>query len=88
MISRYFVIVCVIFDNRIDTEKASVAIKRLKYDLNIKQTMEFHFKSDSHKRRLQFFENTKKINFRIRAVIVDKKNWNTPLIINRHRPFL
>jgi len=78
MASRYFVITCVVFDDCVCAEEASATIKRLKHDLNIKQTTEFHFKSDSHKRRLQFFEGTKRINYRVRAIVVDKKHFNAP----------
>lgn len=68
----YFVIACVIFDDELEAEKASVAIKSLRRDLRLSDKHEFKFANSSQAHRTAFMEAVKTIKFRVRAIRVTK----------------
>lgn len=70
--SRFFVISCVIFDDDLEAEKVSVALKQLKRDLKSKK-IEFKFNKCDKKERKEFLKTVNKFEFKIRALVIDKK---------------
>lgn len=71
--STHFVIALVIFDNPLDAEETALAIKRLRERLSLKQQYEFKFNKTSDSFKHQFFEVMRGKNFRVRAMVVDKR---------------
>ena len=71
--SSVFVIACVIFDDNLEAEKTSLAIKELRRKLKVSDFYEFKFnKSDKHF-RTAFVDNVKNFKYRIRAILVRKE---------------
>jgi hypothetical protein len=70
--SRYLVIACVVFDDPLDAEYASVVIRMFRRSLGWKDTHEFKFNKNRRKDKLAFLSEIKKCNFKIRAIVVDK----------------
>lgn len=71
--SRYFVISLLIFDDDLEAEKMSVAIKQLKRDVGIGDHEEFKFNKSRDKNRELFLQTINYFSFRIRSLIVEKK---------------
>jgi len=71
--SRFFIIVCVIFDDHLDAEETSLKIKRFRRKCSFPDTVEFKFNKSRKKLRVEFFTEIKNCNFRIRALVVDKR---------------
>jgi len=69
----FFVIAMVIFDDDLEAEKAAVAIKELRRELGWADYREFRFFKLSREIRLRFLEKVRPFNFRIRALVVNKK---------------
>ncbi|MFH0803839.1 MAG: DUF3800 domain-containing protein [Candidatus Tagabacteria bacterium] len=70
--SAYFVIAMVIFDDLLEAEKASVAIKELRRKLKFPDNMEFKFAKSCKDVRVKFLETINSFKFRIRSVVVEK----------------
>lgn len=70
--SSHFVIACVIFDDNLDAEETALKIKRLRRELKWRENKEFKFNKASRQIRMQFLQEVKACNFRVRAVLVDK----------------
>jgi formyltetrahydrofolate synthetase len=70
--SRYFVIACVIFDEPLDAEFATVSIKMLRRELGWRNDHEFKFNKNRVEHKIRFLKHVSNINFKIRAIIVDK----------------
>lgn len=69
--TSHFVVVMVIFDTNDDAEATARIIKQTLIDLNIRP--EFKFSNSRDYVRDEFFNKTQKCNFRVRALVVDKK---------------
>lgn len=76
--SRYFVIVCIIFNSKISAEYTSANIKMLKEQMGWKQEREFKFHRANDEQKKLFFDTIKKHDFLVRAIIVDKSKINEP----------
>jgi len=72
--SKVFVIAMVIFKDNLEAERASLAIKDLRRKIKISDLSEFKFNKSSKKFRQIFIETVKKLDFKIRAITVDKKD--------------
>lgn len=72
--STHFVIALVIFDDSLDAEETALGIKRLRQRLGLHEKFEFKFNKTDEYRRLQFFEAVRDAKFRVRAMLVDKRN--------------
>lgn len=70
--SRYFIISLLIFDDNLEAEKMSVAIKQLKRTLGMKDYEEFKFNKSRDNNRELFLITINKFNFRVRSLIVNK----------------
>jgi hypothetical protein len=70
--SSAFVIALVIFDDNLEAEKTSLAIKELKRKLKVSDRFEFKFNKSDRKFRKYFFESIYKFKFRVRAIVVKK----------------
>jgi len=71
--SPVFVISLVIFDDNLDAEKASLAIKELRRKLKVSDRYEFKFNKTNRKFRKLFFNAIGRFSFRVRAIVVRKK---------------
>lgn len=76
--SKYFVIACVIFDDELEAEKTAVTIKELRRKLNFPDKMEFKFNKSRPIVRKKFFQCLLPFQFRVRAIIVNKKLIKSP----------
>lgn len=72
--SSVFVINLVIFDDTLEAERTSVAIKDLKRKLKFSDKFEFKFNKSSKKIKSKFFQTVKVHKFRVRAIVVKKDN--------------
>lgn len=70
--SEYFVIACIIFDDFLEAEKCSVAIKDLRRRLKLNDRFEFKFNKSNRKFRQAFFQTVKIYQFRVRAIVINK----------------
>jgi len=70
--STHFVIAMVCFDDTLEAEKTTVAIKELKRDLKLGDLEEFKFFKSCRDYKIKFLETIKKFDFKIRCLIVDK----------------
>lgn len=70
--SAVFVIALVIFDDHLEAEAASLAVKRLRRELKFPETLEFKFHKSQRMVKKIFLETAAKHNFRIRAIVVNK----------------
>lgn len=69
--SDFFVIAMIIFNNNNDIAFADKEINNLK--LEIKQKTEFKFSRSSNLKRELFFKKIVNINFKVEAIVVDKR---------------
>ena len=70
--SPIFVIALVIFDDNLEAEKTSLAIKELRRKLKVSDRYEFKFNKTNRKFRKEFFEAVRSFSFRVRAIVVMK----------------
>jgi hypothetical protein len=71
--SKAFVIACVIFDDTLEAEKTSVALKELRRSLGFPDSMEFKFNKSSKKIREAFLQATIPFSYRIRSIVMRKE---------------
>lgn len=71
--SQYFVICSIIFDDDLEAEKTAVTIKELRRELGFSDNVEFKFNGSRKAVKEKFLEKVVKYNFRVRALVVDKK---------------
>jgi len=72
--SKIFVIAIVIFKDNLEAEKTSLSIKELRRKLKMSDLSEFKFNKSSKKFRRAFIETAKRYDFKIRAIVVNKKD--------------
>jgi len=72
--TKVFVIALVVFDDDLEAEKTSLAIKELRRKLRVSDFYEFKFNKTDKKFKDLFFETVKPYKFRIRAIVADKEN--------------
>lgn len=70
--SNIFIMALVVFDDYLEAEKTSVAIKELRRKLKLNDRYEFKFNKTTRKFRQVFFIILRPFKFRIRAIMVDK----------------
>lgn len=71
--SSHFVISCVIFDDELEAEKAAITIKEFRRKIKKTDRYEFKFNKCSKVDVKDFLFAISKHDFRIRAIVVDKK---------------
>ena len=71
--SPIFIIALVIFDDNLEAEKTSLAIKELRRELGVSDLYEFKFNKTSNKFKDSFFSAIRTFKFRVRAIVIDKK---------------
>ena len=71
--STHFVIAMVVFEDPLEAEKTSVAIKDLRRKLKVSDLFEFKFNKTNRKFRNAFIDTSKGFKFKIRAIVVDKE---------------
>jgi len=72
--SEVFVIALVIFDDPLDAEETALKIKRLKRSLGLHEKHEFRFNKCSREFRCKFLSTVADCGFRVRAIVMPKKN--------------
>lgn len=82
-----FVIALVIFDDVLDAEKTSLAIKELRRELRASDKFEFKFSKTDKRFRKAFIERIKDFNFRVRAIIVEKHKIYSPYLTSNKESF-
>jgi hypothetical protein len=85
--SAYFVIALVVFDDFLEAEKTSVAIKELRRILKVTDKFEFKFNKTNREFRNKFYFATKQHKFRIRAIITKKDSIHSPRLRNEKEDF-
>lgn len=76
--SKYFVIALIIFDDELEAEKTSVAIKELRRKLKVSDKFEFKFNKADRKFKSAFFKAVVGFKYRVRAIVIDKEIVNSP----------
>ncbi|MCL4386325.1 MAG: DUF3800 domain-containing protein, partial [Cyanobacteria bacterium] len=71
--SKVFIITLIVFDDNLEAEKTSVAIKELRRKLKVSDHYEFKFNKCSPKFKKNFIETIRSFKFRSRSIMVDKK---------------
>lgn len=71
--STFFVIALVIFGSPDDAEATAETIKVLRRSMGVRQDFEFKFNKCDDSRRLRFLEAVQDAPFRVRAMVVDKR---------------
>lgn len=71
--SKCFVIALTIFDDPLEAEKTSLAIKELRRKLKVSDYYEFKFNKMDKNFKKQFIETVRNFKFRIRAIVVRKE---------------
>lgn len=85
--SKFFVICCILFDDDLQAEKTSTAIKELRRTLKFSEKMEFKFNGSSYKTRTAFLNTIDPFSFKIRVLVVDKKKITSALLKNDRQSF-
>lgn len=85
--TKVFVIAIVIFDDELEAENTSVAIKNLKRKLHLPDEMEFKFCQTSSDYKEQFFREINRFKFRIRGLVVYKEKIYSPKLKNNKESF-
>lgn len=76
--STHFVIATVIFDDNLEAEKTSLAIKELRRKLKVSDFFEFKFNKTNRKFKNAFIDTVKGLKFKIRAIVVNKQLIHSP----------
>lgn len=71
--SKVFVIALVIFNDNLEAEKASLAIKELRRKLKVSDHYEFKFNKTNKKFKEAFFTSVIRFEFTARAIVVKKQ---------------
>jgi hypothetical protein len=85
--TSYFVIACVIFDDALAAKEADIAIKRTKNKLGLSGSYEFKFNGTKKKYIKEVLSAVKDLNFRVRAMWVDKTKMDGSKLANHPRAF-
>src|SRR5258708_5057238 len=85
--SSVFIISMVIFTDPLEAEKTSVDIKELRRKLKVADLYEFKFNKTDRSFRNTFIEIVKGFDFKIRAIVVDKKMIYSPRLRNYKENF-
>ena len=86
--SRYFVIACVIFNNREASEITSQVLHSLKREMSWNQNREFKFHRANDGQKELFFNSIKNSPFKIRAIAIDKYKIKEAITIQQHSFYL
>lgn len=85
--SKCFVIALAVFDDPLEAEKTSLAIKELRRKLKVSDYYEFKFNKMDKNFKKQFIETVRNFKFRIRAIVVRKEIIHSPRLRNYKEDF-
>jgi len=85
--TKVFVIAIVIFDDNLQAENTSVAIKNLKRKLKLPDDVEFKFCKTNNNYKEEFFKTINNFDFRIRSLVVRKEKIYSPELRNNKESF-
>lgn len=71
--SHYFVVALVIFDSDQAAEDTADRIRTLRQEMRVRSTFEFKFNKLDDTRRIKFLDAVRGQQFRVRALVVDKR---------------
>lgn len=72
--SNFFVISAIIFNDNLEAEKTAVKIKEIRREMNFSDKIEFKFNKSRRVIREKFLKAINCFDFKIRSIIVNKKN--------------
>lgn len=85
--SSHFVIACVIFDDTLDAEEVALAIKKYRRSIGWGDHREFKFNKTSKKYIKELLTSISKLNFRARAICIDKSTIRSHELKNKQDSF-
>jgi hypothetical protein len=85
--TEFFVIAAVIFDDSLEAEKTAVGIKETRRKMGFSDAVEFKFNKSRRKIREDFLRSVNNFNFRIRCIVVDKKEIRSPELRSKKESF-
>lgn len=85
--SKVFVIAMIIFDDDLEAEKTSLAIKELRRELGVSDYFEFKYNKADKIFRNKFFTKIKHFKFRVRAIVVSKQVIYSPKLQTEKESF-
>lgn len=85
--SRFFIIALIIFEDTLEAEKTSLTIKELRRELKVSDQYEFKFNKTDNRFKKTFFTRIKRFDFKIRAILVDKKKISSPRLQSNKENF-
>jgi hypothetical protein len=85
--SIFFVISAIIFNDTLEVEKTALAIKTLRRDLGFSDNEEFKFNKSRKEVRLRFLGVVRPFNFKIRAIVFDKRVIRSDKLIRDRNSF-
>lgn len=85
--SVIFIIALVIFRDTLEAEKTSISIKELRRKLKVSDFYEFKFNKTNKKFKDAFFNAVNSFDFKIRAIVVNKKLIYSPRLRNYKENF-
>lgn len=71
--SPIFVLAFVVFEDELEAEKTSLAIKELRRKLRVSDLFEFKFNKTNIYFKTKFFNSVKQFSFKVRAIVVKKE---------------
>ncbi len=85
--STVFIISMVIFIDNLEAEKTSLAIKELRRRLKVSDLYEFKFNKTDKRFKTAFMTTVQPFDFKVRAIVVDKKIIYSPRLRNDKENF-
>ena len=85
--SPIFVIALVIFEDELEAEKTSLAIKELRRKLKVSDSYEFKFNKTNKRFKNNFFETVRRYDFKIRAIVITKESIYSPRLKGNKEDF-
>ncbi len=85
--SNFFVISAIMFNDNLVAEKTAVRIKEIRREMNFSDHVEFKFNKSRRVVREKFLKTINCFNFKIRSIIVNKKNIRSLELKNNKESF-
>lgn len=85
--SKYFVIACVIFKDKLEMERTALMIKDLKRELGFKDGTEFKFSQSKNEVKINFLTQVNKTQWSVVALIIDKTKIRSTELKNNKTSF-
>jgi len=70
--TKFFIISCIIFNDKLDAEETALEIKKLRRDLGKNENFEFKFNKCRKDYRIRFLKKIAPCKFKYRAIVMEK----------------